>query len=38
MDMTHSVDLEQGRGSAVITLGLSLLLTAALGLKLFGLF
>lgn len=38
MDMTHSVSKEQGRGSAVITLGLSLLLTAALGLKLFGLF
>jgi len=38
MDMTHSVSKEQGRSSAVITLGLSLLLTAALGLKLFGLF
>ncbi len=36
MDMTHSVSKEQGHGSAVITLGLSLLLTAALGLKLFG--
>jgi succinate dehydrogenase / fumarate reductase cytochrome b subunit len=38
MDVTHSLSKEQGRGSAVITLGLSLLLTAALGLKLFGLF
>ena len=37
MDMTHSVSKEQGHGSAVITLGLSLLLTAALALKLFGL-
>lgn len=36
MDMTHSVSKEQGHGSAVITLGLSLLLTAALALKLFG--
>ena len=38
MDMTHSVSKEQGRSSAVITLGLSLLLTVALGAKLFGLF
>ncbi len=38
MDMTHSVSLAQGHGSAVITLGLSLLLTVALGAKLFGIF
>ncbi|MBT9457438.1 MAG: succinate dehydrogenase, cytochrome b556 subunit [Burkholderiaceae bacterium] len=38
MDMTHSVSKEQGRSSAVVTLGLSLLLTAALGAKLFGLY
>ncbi len=36
MDMTHSVSKEQGHGSAVITLGLSLLLTVVLGAKLFG--
>jgi succinate dehydrogenase / fumarate reductase cytochrome b subunit len=38
MDMTHSVTKEQGRSSAVVTLVLSLLLTAALGAKLFGLY
>ena len=38
MDMTHSVSVAQGRSSAVVTLGLSLLLTVALGAKLFGLF
>jgi succinate dehydrogenase / fumarate reductase cytochrome b subunit len=38
MDATHSVTKEWGRQSAVVTLALSLLLTAALGAKLFGLF
>ena len=38
MDMTHSVSKEQGRGSAIVTLAFSLLLTVALGAKLFGLF
>lgn len=38
MDMTHSVSKEQGRSSAVLTLVASLLLTAALGAKLFGLY
>jgi len=38
MDMTHSVTKEQGRSSAVVTLVLSLLLTVALGAKLFGLY
>ncbi|MDO9072869.1 MAG: succinate dehydrogenase, cytochrome b556 subunit [Rubrivivax sp.] len=38
MDMTHSVTKEQGRTSAVVTLALSLLLTVALGAKLFGLY
>ena len=38
MDMTHSVSLSQGHGSAVITLAFSGLLTVALGAKLFGLF
>ena len=38
MDMTHSVSKQQGHGSAVITLALSLLLTVALGAKLFGLY
>ena len=38
MDMTHRVSKEQGRSSAIITLALSLLLTVALGAKLFGLF
>ncbi|MBQ0931497.1 succinate dehydrogenase, cytochrome b556 subunit [Ideonella sp. 4Y16] len=38
MDATHSVSKEQGKSSAVITLAVSLLLTAALGAKLFGLY
>ena len=35
MDVTHSVSLQFGRQSAVATLGLSLVLTVALGAKLF---
>ena len=35
MDATHSVSLEQGRISALVTLGASLLLTVVLGIKLF---
>lgn len=38
MDMTHSVSLAQGRSSAVLTLAVSLPLTALLGAKLFGLY
>jgi succinate dehydrogenase / fumarate reductase cytochrome b subunit len=38
MDVTHSVSKAQGRSSAVLTLALSLLLTVALGAKLFGLY
>jgi succinate dehydrogenase / fumarate reductase cytochrome b subunit len=38
MDATHSVSLAQGRGSALFTLIASVLLTLALGAKLFGLF
>lgn len=38
MDVTHNVSKEQGFNSAVITLGLTALLTVALGAKLFGLF
>lgn len=38
MDATHSVSLVQGRQSAVVTLGLSVLLTLALGTRLFGLY
>lgn len=38
MDMTHSVTKGQGQGSAVVTLGASVLLTLALGAKLFGLY
>jgi succinate dehydrogenase / fumarate reductase, cytochrome b subunit len=38
MDMTHSVTKQQGHSSAVLTMALSLLLTAALGAKLFGAF
>jgi succinate dehydrogenase / fumarate reductase cytochrome b subunit len=38
MDATHSVSLQFGRSSAVATLAISLVLTAALGAKLFGLF
>lgn len=35
MDATHAVTLEFGRQSAVVTLGLSVLLTLVLGAKLF---
>ncbi|MEO7337469.1 MAG: succinate dehydrogenase, cytochrome b556 subunit [Caldimonas sp.] len=35
MDMTHSVGLEFGRVSALVTLGATALLTVALGYKLF---
>ncbi|HEV7914890.1 MAG TPA: succinate dehydrogenase, cytochrome b556 subunit [Albitalea sp.] len=35
MDATHAVGLEFGRQSAVVTLGLSILLTLVLGAKLF---
>jgi succinate dehydrogenase / fumarate reductase cytochrome b subunit len=38
MDATHSVTKEQGKSSAVLTLGLSSVLTVLLGAKLFGLF
>ncbi len=38
MDITHAVSKEQGRVSAQITLGLSLLLTLVFGAKLFGLY
>jgi succinate dehydrogenase / fumarate reductase, cytochrome b subunit len=38
MDATHSVTKEFGRSSAVVTLALSLLLTALLGAKLFGVY
>jgi succinate dehydrogenase / fumarate reductase cytochrome b subunit len=38
MDATHSVSKAQGGSSAVITLVLSVLLTLALGAKLYGLF
>lgn len=38
MDSTHAVGKEQGRNSAVVTLVLSVLLTALLGAKLFGLY
>ena len=38
MDMTHSVSKEQGRSSAVVTMAASLVLTALLGAKLFGLY
>ena len=38
MDMTHSVTKEQGHSSAVFTLASSVVLTLALGAKLFGLF
>ena len=38
MDATHSVSKEQGRNSAVVTLVASVVLTVALGAKLFGLF
>jgi succinate dehydrogenase / fumarate reductase cytochrome b subunit len=38
MDMTHSVTKEFGKSSAVVTLVLSIGLTAVLGAKLFGLY
>ena len=38
MDATHSVSKAQGHGSALFTLGASVLLTLVLGAKLFGLF
>jgi len=38
MDVTHSVSKQQGHSSAVFTLAASLLLTLALGAKLFGLY
>jgi succinate dehydrogenase / fumarate reductase, cytochrome b subunit len=38
MDATHSVTKAHGHQSAIVTLGLSVLLTLVLGAKLFGLF
>jgi len=38
MDVTHNVSLQQGRLSALITLGASGVLTLGLGAKLFGLY
>ena len=38
MDATHSVSADAGATSALATLGLSVVLTVALGLKLFGLY
>ena len=38
MDATHSVTKEQGHSSAIVTLASSIVLTVALGAKLFGLF
>jgi succinate dehydrogenase / fumarate reductase cytochrome b subunit len=38
MDATHSVSKAQGHSSAIVTLVLSVLLTLALGAKLFGLY
>jgi succinate dehydrogenase / fumarate reductase cytochrome b subunit len=38
MDATHSVSADAGAKSALATLGLSVVLTVALGLKLFGLY
>jgi succinate dehydrogenase / fumarate reductase, cytochrome b subunit len=38
MDGWHKVDKEFGKSSALVTLGLSIVLTLALGLKLFGVF
>lgn len=38
MDAHHTVSKQQGHSSAVATFAISLLLTAALGLKLFGVF
>ncbi len=36
MDFTHSVSKQQGHNSALVTLGLSVVLTLALGSRLFG--
>jgi succinate dehydrogenase / fumarate reductase cytochrome b subunit len=38
MDATHSVTKEHGHSSALVTFGLSIVLTLALGAKLFGLY
>ena len=38
MDATHSVTKEFGKSSAIVTLGLGVVLTLALGAKLFGLY
>ena len=38
MDLTHSVGKEQGKSSAVLTMAITLVLTAALGAKLFALY
>ncbi|RVT88117.1 succinate dehydrogenase, cytochrome b556 subunit [Inhella crocodyli] len=38
MDATHSVSKEQGKSSAIAVMTVSLLLTAALGAKLFGVY
>ena len=38
MDATHSVSKQQGHSSAVLTFAISIVLTVALGAKLFGLF
>ena len=38
MDATHSVSKQQGKSSAVVTLVLAIVLTLALGAKLFGLY
>ncbi|MEY4752823.1 MAG: succinate dehydrogenase, cytochrome b556 subunit [Pseudomonadota bacterium] len=38
MDATHSVTKEQGHSSAIVSFAISLVLTVALGAKLFGLF
>lgn len=38
MDATHSVSKSQGRSSALVTVGLSTVLTVLLGAKLFGLY
>jgi succinate dehydrogenase / fumarate reductase, cytochrome b subunit len=38
MDCTHAVSKEQGKSSAIVTLVLSVALTAGLGAKLFGLY
>ena len=38
MDATHSVSKSQGRSSAMVTVGLSTVLTVLLGAKLFGLY